>query len=128
MNLFKKIKSFFANVKDEVKKSLADEGNNGPEVWDYIETEVIKEDEIVDETSVAPTPTTSEINIEDIDGDKKVLKITKEGKIIAVYDSINDVMDKHSSYTYSGIHGCICGRRQTYRGFIFKYKKDLLNG
>ena len=67
-------------------------------------------------------------HIEDIDGDKKVLKITKEGKIIAVYDSINDVMNQHSSYTYSGIYGCICGRRQTYRGYIFKYKKDLLNG
>ena len=58
MNLFKKIKSFFVNVKDEVKKSLADDGNNGPEVWDYIETEVIMEDEKVDAASTAVTPTT----------------------------------------------------------------------
>jgi len=55
----------------------------------------------------------------------EVLQIDKNGKIIAVYDNSKDAANK-LGLNFNSIRRCCNGDRKTYKGYIFKFKKDFL--
>lgn len=55
----------------------------------------------------------------------EVLQIDKNGKIIAVYDNSKDAANK-LGLNFNSIRRCCNGDRKTYKGYVFKFKKDFL--
>lgn len=55
---------------------------------------------------------------------KEICKIDKKGVIVAVYPSCKDAAVINNC-NYKNISRCACGTRKTYKGFSWRYKKDM---
>ena len=116
--MFKCIKNFVNKVWMEVKKMNSYEEVKDTSVWNYLEEEVSTE-EIVEVLQEEAKPQIIE------NEDKRVVMLDLNMKIVNVYASIKETIQEHPDYTYSGLYGCIRGRRQSYKGYIFRYMRDL---
>lgn len=54
----------------------------------------------------------------------KVVQEDTEGNIIAIYDNLRDAADK-LGFSNDSIRRCCNSDRKTYKGFIFKFKKNI---
>lgn len=140
MSLWSKIKDYFKNVKEEIIRLNQNDGaTTAPQhdVWEFVEQELEGDpdfdDLLIDPNELALEATeeepviaeqTSFIKLEDVVGNKKILMMDKNMNIVNVYDNIRDVMNSNPGYTYSGTYGCLRGRRNTYKGYYFKYKDE----
>ena len=54
----------------------------------------------------------------------KVVQLDTAGNIIAIYDNLRDAADK-LGFSLDSIRRCCNSDRKTYKGFIFKFKKNI---
>ena len=94
-----------------------DNGGERTTMWKLVEDEVPAE-EIVEILQEEKKETMEE-------EDKRVAMLDLEMNLVNVYASIKETIQEHPDYTYSGLYGCIRGRRQSYKGYIFRYMRDL---
>lgn len=139
MSLWSKITDFFKKVKEEIIILNQDDETTAPrrDVWEFVEEELEGDpdfdDLLIDPNEFASEPideegavaeTTTFIKLEDVVGNKKILMMDKNMNIVNVYDNIREIMNANPGYTYSGTYGCLRGRRNTYKGYYFKYKDE----
>ena len=140
MSLWSNIKEYFKKVKEEIISINLDDDirtSSPHELWEFVEDElegdpdfddilidpVELEDSPINEEPIT-SPQTTFIKLEDVVGNKKILMMDKDMNIVNVYDNIRDIMNANPGYTYSGTYGCLRGRRNTYKGYYFKYKDE----
>ena len=115
--MFKCIKNFVNKVIEEIKQMNSyDNGGERTTMWKLVDDEVPVE-EIVE--------ILQEEKKETVEEDKRVAMLDLEMNLVNVYASIKETIQEHPDYTYSGLYGCIRGRRQSYKGYIFRYMRDL---
>ena len=54
----------------------------------------------------------------------EIVQLDTAGNIIAIYDNLRDAADK-LGFSLDNIRRCCNGSRKTYKGFIFKFKKNI---
>lgn len=160
MCFFKCIKDFFKKIKDEIIRInetttegdvnaweiIEEELEGDPDFGDFLDDtnhEVITESQLeaeaasiqeidsnvtVEEASIDIKENAPSV-IDDVDA-KTILMIDKDNNVVGAYNNIKEILATHPGYTYSGTYGCLKGRRQTYKGFLFQYKEDYqkING
>ena len=115
--MFKCIKNFVNKVIEEIKQMNSyEKETENTTMWKLVEDEVPVE-EIVE--------ILQEEKKEIVEEDKRVAMLDLELNLVNVYASIKETIQEHPDYTYSGLYGCIRGRRQSYKGYIFRYMRDL---
>lgn len=141
MCFFKCIKDFFKKVKDEIIRINETTTEGDINAWEIIEEEfegdtdfddlLVDEHEVdtepQDEVQVETTSEASEVvsmSLEGVD-EKAILMIDKDNNVVGVYNNIKEILSTHQGFTYSGTYGCLRGRRQTYKGFLFRTKEDF---
>ena len=122
--MFKCIKNFFVKMWDEVKKMNSYDDPTHTTVWDYVEEEETSTQDAHETTNNEATEDVPP-PVEEIVLDKRVAMMDLNGQIVNVYANIKSTIKEHPDYTYSGLYGCIRGRRQSYKGYIFRYMCDI---
>ncbi len=54
----------------------------------------------------------------------EIVQLDTAGNIIAIYDNLRDAADK-LGFILDNIRRCCNGNRKTYKGFVFKFKKNI---
>ena len=122
--MFKCIKNFFVKMWDEVKRINSYNETTPTTVWNYVEEEEVP---IQDAPEIIDNEVTEDVppSVEEIVLDKRVAMMDLNGQIVNVYENIKSTIQEHPDYTYSGLYGCLRGRRQSYKGFVFRYMCDI---
>lgn len=59
--------------------------------------------------------------------EKEIYQLDLEGNIVKIYKSATEAT-KQNKYHYTSLCRCCAGNRNTYKGYIWKYKEDYENG
>ena len=63
--------------------------------------------------------------IKEVNYDKIILKIDRQGEVVGEYNSINDICEELNIVRADNIRNVLRGKQKTAYGFIWRYKKDF---